>query len=52
MVVEPLVFYVCAKCKGKSLSFHMVSGGRIICHPCDADRRKFIEQHQTQNAPG
>ena len=49
--MSPIVYYVCAKCKGKALRFHMVSGGRIICHPCDHERKKFIESFDKSNAP-
>lgn len=51
-MAEPLVFYVCAKCKRKTLAFHMVSEGRIICIPCDHERKKFIENYKEPDAPG
>lgn len=50
-VAEPLLYYVCSKCKGKTLRFHLVSDGRIVCHPRDSERRKFIENYDKPNAP-
>ena len=51
-MADTLVVYVCAKCGNNVAKAHLGSKGRLLCYPCEADRRKFIERHQSQHAPG